>query len=257
MLNPPVQFRQMWVAQWGSSALVAALWWVFVRMRSPDPVMAGYAAVAGGALAFAWFGWVAWRSTFGSLHGLLAPPILAAMFFWPGSQAMLPATGLGRGQVLAADGVTFFLHFLALGIAAAWHWRRTAATGQVGDADLHWSGVDVSVRKRLLRPAWGAGKFDWVSPSLAAAAGIPAYALLKSMLEMPARSAAVAVLFTTVSAWFYFRFMGRMWGQAFRLRELEKKEPGARFVHQRYAWLQGERDKRFLGRLLKRITAGR
>ncbi len=137
MLTLPVQFRQMLVAQWGGSLMVAALWWVFVWIRSPDLVMAGYAAAAGGAVAFAWSSWAVWRSTFGSLHGLLMPPIMTAMFFWPFSQLMLPATGLGLEQVLTVDVATFFLHFLALSMAAAWHWRRTEATGQVGDKDLH------------------------------------------------------------------------------------------------------------------------
>jgi hypothetical protein len=252
MLSPPAQFRQMWVAQWGSSMMIAALWWLFAKLRTPDPWVAAYAALAGGAAAFAWFSWVAWRSGFGSLHGLLTPPVLAALFFWPASQALLPAIGLSEGQVFAADAMSLAWHCIVLALAAFWHWRAITLPVQGDSADLEWPGVRVALRKRVLRPAASSGRFDWVSPGIAALVAIPAYAIFKNVIDLPSRPAGAAVMFTAISTWFYLGYLGRMWGQAFRLRAIEKSTPGPRFTHERYKWLLAERGKRWLGRMLQK-----
>ena len=253
MLSPPAQFSQMWVAPWGS-VMIAALWWLFVELRTPDPWVAACAGLAGGVAAFICFSWVAWRSSFGSLHGLLTPPVFAVLFLWPASQALLPATGLNGDQVFAVDAISLAWHCMVLALAAFWHWRTIALPVQGNGGDLEWPGMRVSLRKRLLRPAASSGKLDWVSPGITALATIPAYALFKSVIDVPSRPAGAAVLFSAISTWLYLGYLGPIWGQAFRLRAIEKNTPGPRFTHERYKWLQGERSKRWLGRLLGKFN---
>lgn len=254
MLNVPAQFSQMWVASWGSPLLFGGLWWVFAKLRTPDPGVAACAGLVGGVTAFIWLSWVAWRSSFGSLHGLLTPPVLAVLFLWPTSQALLPATGLNGAQVFAADAISLAWHGIVLALAAFWHGRAIALPVQGKISDLEWPGMRISMRKRLLIPNLSCNKLDWVSPGITALATIPAYALFKVVFDVPSRPAGAAVLFSAMSTWLYLGYLGPIWGQAFRLRAIEKNMPGPRFTHERYKWLQAERRKRWLGRRLGKFN---
>lgn len=254
MLNPPAQFSQMWVAQWGSSVMIAALWWMFAKMRTPDPWVAACAGFAGGVTAFTWFTWVAWRSIFGSLHGLLTPPLLAALFLWPIGQSLLPAAGLSGNQVFIADAISLAWHCTVLALAALWHWRKIMMPTDSKGIQLEWPGMIVSLRKRFVRPALRIDKFDWVTPGITAIWSITAYSLFKSVFDIQHRPAAVCLMWNTISTWLYLCYLGPIWGQAFRLRAIEKNMPGPRFIHERYKWLQAERKKWWLGRLLGKFN---
>lgn len=250
MLNPPVKFSQLLVAQWGSSTMIAALWYFFTKLRTPDLLVAAYATLASGGLAFTFFTWVTWRSRFGSLHGLLAPPILAVLLFYPMSQSLLPAMGLEKSQVLILDLLALALHVLVLSLTAAWHWHRIPPV-EAGKNTLNWPGMQILVKRRMLKSTASIGNFDWVSPGLTAVIGTFAYAIFKNVFDAPSRPAGAAALMTAVSLWLYISQFGSIWGQAFRLKKLEKNLYGALFVHEQYPLLQAERNKRFMGRFFK------
>ena len=167
---------------------------------------------------------------------------------------MLPATGLNGDQVFAADLISLAWHCMVLALAAFWHWRSIALPVQGQSGDLEWPGMRISMRKRLLIPTLSRDKLDWVSPGLTALASIPAYALFKSVIDVPARPAGASLLFSAISTWLYLSYLGPIWGQAFRLRAIEQNTPGPRFTHERYKWLQSERSQRWLGRRLGKFN---
>lgn len=245
----------MLIAQFGGPALVFGLAWGLAMGRGIDPALVLGIALTAAFVAAGWFGWVAWLSPFGSLHMLLSPFVLLGLVFWPLSELLVPIPLEGQGglRVLWADALTLTWHLLVLGWGGRSHSQRLSNATTLKGGALQWDGLRVSVVNRLLTLT-NSGRDEGTQVWWAAAASAPAYALLMQLLGLQGLGIILVGAAHAFSLWIYLGPLGRMLGQGIRLRQLELSIGGARFVSDRFRWMESERQRYMMGRLLRRVN---
>ncbi len=245
MLLPPRDARQMAIVQWGLPIMGGLCWTMWARLRPDVPFGPTVFFVMASAAGWVWAVYAGGVSRYGSVHGLVAPWVIAILWLYPLSTALVPNLVPEGGWVL--DAAFAAAHALTLAIAGVWHRSRAPLLPQA--RALQWDGAVIDLARRTITPA--KSHSAWWGPALAASLlSIPVYASLRAALSVPEQVALAASVMNLLATWLYVGTMGRVFGQALCLASIERTQPGDRFAHASLREMEGWRRSSWLYRYL-------
>jgi hypothetical protein len=216
----------MAIVQWGLPVLSGLCWLMWGRMRPACPLGPSNLFLAGAAAGWLWAAYAGGFSRYARAHGLLAAWVIGLLWLYPLSTALLPTLIPSGGAGL--DAAFGAVHMLVLAAAGLWHRARAAA---VPDTQrLHWEGVDVDLATRMVKPT-DSTRSTWQPAACAAVVALVLYASLRGSLSASVQAAVAASGMHVLATWLYAGALGRVFGQALRLWQLERLRPGAPFAH--------------------------
>lgn len=244
MLTPPLEPARRRAALVGGVLVPAFMWGSWAALRGLGGQAVATAAVVAGALGLGWALWVLGRSSFGSLHGRLAPWALLVLIVWPMGALLLP---LATGGRWTAEVALALLHVSVLVVGGLLHARTAAERAAPEARRWSWPAVEVDVpRRRLLAAVPAAG--EWSSLVTAAAGSSALYGALQVQFEAPVRLVLVLVMANAIAFYLYAAPLGRQLGQAWVLWRFERAQPGAPFSHEALPELDRLRQRSWLYR---------
>jgi hypothetical protein len=218
---------------------------MWARLRPDLPFAPSWLFLLSATAGWVWGAYAGGMSRFGSVHGLVAPWVIAILWLYPMSTAFLPKLVPGGGWVL--DVAFAAVHVISLAAAGIWH--RSRARLLLETRSLRWDGVVVDTVRRTITPA--SSDSSWWGPALGAAAlSVPLYTSLRAALSVPEQVALAASGANILATWLYVGTMGRVFGQALRLVSIERTQPGSKFVHASLREIEGWRSSSWLYRCL-------
>ena len=230
MLLPPRAPAQMATVQWGLPLLAAFSWLMWCELRTGLGGLVGaIVGTAAAVIAWCWAVYAGGISSFGSAHGLAAPPLMALLWIWPLSTALLPRVLPGYNS--GYDWACALVHLAVAAAAAAWH-RACAGLGTADDTGvLQWPALTVDVTRRRLRAKSMSGQTWWQAPAAGSALAVICYGLMGTWVGWSARAVCAAAAMNALALALYLGPLGRTFGQAWRLRQFEQQLAGKRFMH--------------------------
>ncbi len=236
MLYPPQNFRQLKALSWAAPAIGVLGVGLACKTHGATPTNALIAALGAAAVAWALAMVAVWRSGFGTRHQFVTIGAGLTLFVWPWGVMTIPLA-VPHPHALAVSMIAICAQLLLLVIAVAWHGRRLSDLS--GQKFIQWPGTRIDVARSLIHASDANvhAPTPWATPGAIGVLAVLAFQGLRSLLGGDALVLGAATLGWGMGAWLICGPLARACAQAWKQRQIEKRE-GIRFRSERVTeWL--------------------